>query len=381
MTYKIAHAFPDPMLLSNEGTCISLYQKTHRHRPEKQQNLIRFKNLVKEIEQSLGIKYDKKTIEKKMKAFYDLEQDRPFWEHVADGLAIFASEDQCIIYRLQRPVNELAMVADSFHIKPLIRIFQSADRYHLLTLDQKEFSLFEGTRYQLEEVELDPQISSTITDALGDDYGEKLLIIGGSGPRGQAVFHGFGSKKDVIDKETEKFFRIVDEEVLTYYSQTSKIPLYLVALDENQSSFRKISKNKYLQKEGIKVSSQSMDIESLKKAAWEAMEESYLEKTRLLVEKFENARSQDKGSDDIAQVVRAATENKISHLLLESDRVIAGSIDLETGNLLDANIEDPHIDDVLDDLAELVFKQQGEVLVLPKERMPSSTGLAAIYRY
>lgn len=41
----------------------------------------------------------------------------------------------------------------------------------------------------------------------------------------------------------------------------------------------------------------------------------------------------------------------------------------------------PDVDDVLDDLAELVMRQGGEVVVVPDERMPSETGLAAVYRF
>jgi predicted NBD/HSP70 family sugar kinase len=46
-----------------------------------------------------------------------------------------------------------------------------------------------------------------------------------------------------------------------------------------------------------------------------------------------------------------------------------------------ADQSDPHVDDLLDDLGELVEKMGGRVLVIPAERMPAHTGLAAIYRY
>ena len=36
---------------------------------------------------------------------------------------------------------------------------------------------------------------------------------------------------------------------------------------------------------------------------------------------------------------------------------------------------------MLDDLAERVLKTGGEVIMVPPERMPSKTGLAAIYRF
>jgi hypothetical protein len=36
---------------------------------------------------------------------------------------------------------------------------------------------------------------------------------------------------------------------------------------------------------------------------------------------------------------------------------------------------------MLDDLAELVLVKGGEVVVVPTERMPTPSGLAAVYRF
>ncbi|WP_261342071.1 hypothetical protein [Thalassoglobus neptunius] len=44
-------------------------------------------------------------------------------------------------------------------------------------------------------------------------------------------------------------------------------------------------------------------------------------------------------------------------------------------------MSNPEVDDILDDLAELVMSTKGEVVVVPAEQMPSSTGVAATYRY
>ena len=41
---------------------------------------------------------------------------------------------------------ELAVVAESFHVKPLIRILESADRYHVLGLNRQQIKLLEGNR-------------------------------------------------------------------------------------------------------------------------------------------------------------------------------------------------------------------------------------------
>ena len=55
--------FPGRLLDFHEPPCLSLYQPTHRHRPENQQDLIRFRNLVKTLEESLHQKYPKREVE------------------------------------------------------------------------------------------------------------------------------------------------------------------------------------------------------------------------------------------------------------------------------------------------------------------------------
>ena len=61
--------------------------------------------------------------------------------------------------------------------------------------------------------------------------------------------------------------------------------------------------------------------------------------------------------------------------------MISGRIDYNTGEIELGNILNPDCDDILDDFAELVLKNRGDVMVLPKEKMPSDTGVAGIYRY
>src|SRR5680860_1684608 len=135
-----------------EPPCLSLYQPTHRHRPENQQDPIRFGNLVKVLEESLLQKYPKREIRTLLDSFLALAEDRDFWEHTLDGLAVLGGRGVFRVYRLQRPVPELAVVADSFHTKPLLRMLQSADRYQVLGLSRQEIKLFEGNRDALDEI-------------------------------------------------------------------------------------------------------------------------------------------------------------------------------------------------------------------------------------
>ncbi|PAY16123.1 hypothetical protein CKO51_28380 [Rhodopirellula sp. SM50] len=58
-----------------------------------------------------------------------------------------------------------------------------------------------------------------------------------------------------------------------------------------------------------------------------------------------------------------------------------GVLDRNTGAVSTSKATTPHVDDMLDDLAELVLSKGGEVIIVPKERMPTNSGLAAIYRF
>lgn len=140
-----------------------MYQPTHRHYPDKQQDPIRFRNLVRALEESLRQKYPARDVRPLLEPFERLADDPSFWRmRTLDGLAIFATPDLFRKYRLQRPVPELAVVADSFHLKPLVRILQSADSYYVLGLTRQRIRVWEGNRDVLDEADLPPDVPLTI---------------------------------------------------------------------------------------------------------------------------------------------------------------------------------------------------------------------------
>ena len=363
--YEIVKDFPDAIIFEEEGPFISLYQPTHRHSPGSKQDSIVFKNLIQRIENSLKLKHKMRDINSIMKPFYEIKNDKSFWNNTLDGLAILASPNRCIVYKLPRPVQELAIVTDSHHIKPLIRHFQSADKYQLLGLSRSEFALYEGNRYGFKKIEMTPETPRTVEEVLGKELTEPHQTHRSSGGAGgSSAFHGHGGKRDEVDKDIEKFFRYVDKFVLENYSKLSKSPLILVSLAEYHTIFKKISHNPYLMEEGIKDSYDSFDMNQLKENAWKIIEPTYLEKTKILVDSYEQARADSLGSDDLTEVAKAVLEKRVGMLLIDDNSLISGKYG-----------------DGLDNLAGLVFKSRGEVVVLPTERMPSDTGVAGTYRY
>jgi hypothetical protein len=368
-----------------EPPCLSLYQPTHRRHPENQQDPIRFRNLLKALEQSLRQKYATRDVRPLMEPFQTLAEDRDFWNYTLDGLAALGAPGLFRVYRLQRPVPEVVIVADSFHLKPLMRILQSADRYQVLGLNRREIKLFAGNRDALDEIELAQAVPQTITDALGEKLTEPLTVTsysaGSAGAGAPAIRHGYGSKQDEVDIESERFFRAVDRAVLEHHSRPSGLPLILATLPEYHTLFRQISQNPFLTADGIDIHPDALPPDALRERAWRLVEPQYLARLAGFVEEFGRAKSKGLGSDELALVAEAAVAGRVATLLIDADRHIAGRIDEVSGRIECGDLAHPEIDDLLDDLGELVAKKGGQIVVVPLERMPTQTGIAAIYRF
>lgn len=377
--------FTAEILLNCDPPCLSLYQTTHRHHPDNQQDPIRFRNLVKVLEESLLQQVPKQDVRLLLEPFLALADDRDFWNHTLDGLAVLGSKGIFRVYRLQQPVTELVIVADSFHTKPLMHILQSADRYHVLGLNRQEIKLFEGNRDALYEIRLHQDVPRKLTDALGSKLSDPHLTVasyGGTGTSRTPMHHGHGGKKAEADIDAERFFRTIDRAILEHHSQPSGLPLILAALPEHHHMFHEISTNPFLIKESIDIHPDALSsIDELCVRAWQLIEPRYLARLATLVEEFGNAKSKGLGDDDIAQVARSVVGGRVASLLIEACREIPGRINATTGDIEFDNLAHPEVDDVLDDLGMSAMMMGGQVVIVPTEQMPTKTGIAAIYRY
>jgi len=368
-----------------EPPCLSLYQPTYRDHPDNQQDPIRFKNLVKRLEVSLRQKFESEEIQHLLEPMRSLAEDHDFWNCTLDGLAVLRDKNRFLIYKLQRPVAELAVVADSFHTKPLLRILQSADRYQVLALNRHEMKVFEGNRDALDEIAPAEDVPQTITEALGEeltDPRQTVSAYGGSGGGQAPMHHGHGGRKDEVDSDAERFFRVVDRAVLEHHSKPSGLPLLLAALPEHHHMFHELSHNPFLISESLDVHPDALaSPDEFRERVWQTIEPRYLARLAGLVDTFGNNKPKGLAADDLAEVAQAAVGGRVATLLIEARREIPGRVDWETGELEFDDLSQPETDDVLDDLGAVVLKMGGEVVVVPTERMPTETGIAAIYRY
>jgi hypothetical protein len=382
-----------------ESPCVTIYMPTERPFPDSKQNAVRYRNLVDEVDTQLRGKLPSRELQRLMEILE--EPDEPLgWSHRQGGLAVFASPSIFRYFDLPRKTPERLVIADSFHIRPLLRVVQSADRFHVLCLQATTAAVFEGNRDGLLRIE-DPGFPLTIGEALEAEIvvqGREPAYAGvadrrsGPAPRGTDVLHKYAESTEV-----EQFFHVVDRGMLAKLSKPSNLPMLLAALPQHQTLFCSLSSNQHLQGRGIELNPAALKEQELLAKAWECVAPVYLEKLRQIINSYRAAQAHGQGTDDLDEAARSAQAGKIGTLLVEADRVIPGRIlpsgggiarspagNGTAGNGLAGNVSagnGPLTEDLLDDIAKLTLRTKGTVVAVPAEQMPSPTGVAAIYRY
>ena len=132
------------LLVNHQTPCISLFTPTTRgvgHEDSK-----RFKNLVGELEERLPASgQGGSEIKGLLRPAQALLDDPPFWQNVSQGLAVFISPEIVRPYRLPIPVPEQVIVAERFHIRPMLPLLTGDGRFYVLALSQKNVRLLHGT--------------------------------------------------------------------------------------------------------------------------------------------------------------------------------------------------------------------------------------------
>jgi len=384
------------LLARHDPPCVSVYLPTATAYPDTQQDRIRYRNLVDQAEAGVREHLPPAQSAPLLHKFRELAADDAFWAHRRSGLAVLGSPDAFHVFELNRPVPERVVVANSFHVKPLLRVAQSADRFHVLCLQREEVRLFEGNRDGLTPIRT-AGIPWTVNEALGGESsiqaknqapapkneGQK----GKSGeatrqnPRGAQPGPGHAAKGDDAKLDAERFFRAADRAVWEHVSRDAGLPLVIAALPEHQAIFRAVTHNPRVVPQGIERNPGSMSVEHLCDAAWKCVEPDYVARLQKFVEDFNTARARQQASGDLGAIAKAAHEGRVGVLLVEAERVVPGRLDPNTGDALQAAEDARDVDDLLDDVAEAVLRTKGTVVVVPRDRMPTETGLAATNRF
>jgi hypothetical protein len=358
---------------AQQPPCVSIYLPTEQPYPERQQVPIRYANLVDRAEAALRERYPAAQGRPLLERLRAPINDRAFWEQGGAGLAVLASPGSFDVFGLRTPPPERVSVGDTFLLTPLLRAAQSADRFHVLCLQRKAARLYEGDRDGLTLI-APAGVPGLAAENLQGEAPEPPPR-----PTREARPPAHAPYADTAKVDAEEFFRDVDRAVWERVSKPSGLPLVLVALPEQQAAFRAISVNPQLLKAGVERGPGGLSDRELLAEVWKCVEPEYVARLERFADGYNVAMPRGQATGDLCEAAQAARDGRIGVLLVEADRKVPGHIDPESGSIRPA--AGPDTGDALDDLAESVLLHRGDVVVVPRDRMPTATGLAAVYRF
>lgn len=368
---------------SQDGPCVSIFLPT----PPAQirQHPIRLRNLLRQAEVELAAGgLSERDVERLLKPCHGLHRDLGFWQNTGRGLALYISHHLFRAARLPIPVEELVVIADRFHIKPVLPVLTDRSRFFLLALSRKNLRLFRGDRFHLDPVELKGVPTCADDIPVIRERERHLQFHTGAQPaagRGRAaVFHGHGEGKDDAAEELADYFHFVEPRLRPHLGDEA-IPLVVAGLDQAQAVYREINRYPYLLEERLSVNPDPLDAAALHEKAWPLVEPLFTRKRQEAAEQYGILAGRGRASDDPEEVVPAAATGRVETLFVRRDERLWGHYEACSHRVVALEGREPGSEDLLDRAVVETLSHGGAVYVAEADEMPTGGPMAAIFRY
>jgi hypothetical protein len=368
------------LMAVHKGPCVSVFMPMHRSGPETQQDPIRLKNLIREAGERL-IARGLRTPEAKelLEPAERLLRDGLFRQHQSDGLAMFLSLGVFHYYLLPFVFEELVIVTDRFHIKPLLPLLSGDGRYFVLALSQNKIRLLQSTHYSVSELDV-ADVPENLAETLRDDDSWKDLhmhsALSGKGKL-SAITHG----DEVDSKENiRRYFRRIDRG-LHELLRNERAPLVLAGVDYLHPIYKEVNSYPHLMDEGIAGNPERLSAGELHELTWTIVKPYFQKAQQEAVNRYKEFASSGQASNRIRKIIPAAYHGRIELLFVIPDLQQWGTFDPGTDEIHLHKKEKTGDEDLLEFAAIQTLLNGGTVYMVGAEKMPDTDPSAAVFRY
>lgn len=371
----------------SKDLCVSIFMPTQHAGPPVRQNLIRFKNLLQEAEERLvesGIRaQDAREL---LEPAQELDNE-DFWRHQSDGIALFLAPGLFRYYRLPLSFEELVVVTDRFHLKPLLPLFSGDEQFYVLALSQHGVRLLQGTRYRVGEIDLQ-NVPKNVSEALRYDDSTTTQFRTSTSGGGAAnsmpqagVFHGQGNPEDTdANVAILEYFHQVNDGVYKLLGD-KQAPLILMGVEHLLPLYREANTYPHLVEEGLTGNPELLKPEELHDQAWTIVEPYSLKAQQEAADRYHELVGTGQASNDLQEIVPAAIYGRVDSLFVATGVEKWGIFDPGTNTLQLHQTEEPGDEDLLDLAAVKTFLNSGNVYAVEPDKVPDGGPIAAVFRY
>lgn len=355
-----------------EGPCISIYIPGM---PEKTLQL-EYETLVRRAAHLLSLDRRNGDKERVLGPLYNFNPA----EHLQRsdfGMAIFVNKHWSGFYLAGYTMPSKVVVAETFHLRPLLQDLQGESSCHILTLSPSEAILLHchgGTGTELHTFLFHQGQHSNSIHWKHLDESETSQI-----PHLKSHLRGRGTEDTQCKKRGLKLFLRWIEAKIGKEHGFKEIPLLVFTSENMFHAYKEITHhpNPVLFKR--EPSRNSYRTEGLIHQAQIYLQKESSQQKNVSAHELEGLNRQKKVIEDLVKISRAAMNGKVRTLFLQHNSEVWGELNRRSGHITfhekQTNAKD---DDVLDDIACEVIRHGGEVVVLGKADMPSTSPAAAI---
>ena len=381
------------LMEQHEGPCITLLLPAHRTGAEIQQDPLELRNALHAVEKRLasgatGHTLRSTQIDELLKPIQALQEDGQFWKHPGDGLAIFRSPQVFRAYWLPSTLKEHLTIADRFYLKPLLPYITDEGRFYVLALSQNDIRLLEGTHHDVHEVELPEKVPASLAEALKYDefsnevgfYSSSSGALVGKGGRRAAIFYGRGVGIDDTKDNLLRYFQQIDRGLHELLHE-EHAPMVLAGVEYLLPIYREANTYPYLLDEFIPGNPDKLSEQVLHERAWQVVEPYLLRPQQEAAALFRDSLGTGLASDNISEIVPAASYGRIASLFVALNDEQWGTFDAATNTISVHETAKPGDVELLDLAARETVLHGGAVYAVKKEKMPGGGLVAGVFRY
>lgn len=372
------------LITAGSDPAVSIYMPTHRAGAEIRQDPIRFKHLLQELRRQLRDgRYPGTRLNELLEPVQPLVHDHLFWRNQADGLAVFLATGRAQLYRIPVVVPELFVVADAFHIKPLLPLVSRHGTFFILALSQQGCRLLEGTRYGVRQWDI-PELALSLDEALPyDDPEKQMQFHTGTSPRvgkRDAIHHGQGLPKNDLQNRRSRYCRFINKTVSAALKSGSD-PLVLAADKGSARLYREVNTCRTLLDKQLEGNFEHLSNQELWKKCIPLVEDVLRQEERACVNRYRELAHEPGASNDLKHIAAKAAQGAVEALMVEISAYRWGRHDPDSGDMVIHETPQPGDRDLLDAVAGQVLLQGGQVIGLERDQMPDESPVAAIFRF
>lgn len=366
--------------------CISVYLPTSRSssvEANRQKDFLAFKNKLQQLTLSLREKNAEETeIERLLKPGYDLLRNEPFWSNLSNGLAVYIADGFFKYIRLPVSPREEVIVNSTFYFTPLIPVLTARDYFYVLVLSKKQAKLYRADAFGMEYIPVQG-MPRGIDDVVHlEEKGDRdLFRTDTSGAGAGANFHGIGTGRPDDKTNIAMYFDEVDETIWKEVLHNESVPLLLAGVEYLIPIYKQVAKYKPIWGDAVTGSHEYEDTGSLYAQARAKIEPYFEEKINKAVDLYGNQSATGLTSSVLEDVIPAAHYGRVAQLFAVKGEHIWGSFDEMNNELVLHETQQEGDECLIDKSVIKTLLTGGEVFLIPAEKMPAPSQLAARMRY